>query len=190
LVVDGCVSSPFFFSLVLREDTVHEDSEKIESIQPSNIILTPVEGPGEWIENRRYLMAPAIMAICPSQVYSLFQNETCYTSNSIFGMTDLGSAEVAQIVSKGLLEENYNWSSGIFILRQNYLLEYDEHDCAASRPKGFAFLQNASIRRNEHSHDTLRLDYYQPETSTRRSVSVTFFLKRVVIHSQCQHMLT
>jgi hypothetical protein len=162
------------FLLVIGEKNVKEGSEKTGDVQASKVILTPLEGPGEWVEKRRYLMAPAIMAICPSQVYSLFQNEACCLSNSIFGMLDLGLAEVAQIISKGLLEENYNWSSGMFVLRQNYLLEYNKDDYPISRPKGFAFLQNASIRRTESSYDTLRLDYYQPETSSRRSVSVFF----------------
>lgn len=161
-----------FSNVVIGEETVQEGSEKAGDVQASKVILTPVEGPGEWVEKRRYLMAPAIMAICPSHVYSLFQNESCCLSNSIFGMLDLGLAEVAQIISKGLLEENYNWSSGMFVLRQNYLLEYNKDDCPTSRPKGFAFLQNASIRRTESTHDTLRLDYYQPETSSRRSILI------------------
>jgi hypothetical protein len=107
-------------------------------------------------------------------VYSLFRDDACCSENSIFGKIDLGSAQVAQIISKGLLEENYNWSSGTFVLRQNYLLEYDVGDCSKSRPRGFAFLQNASIRKKEGSQDTLRLDYYQPEISTRRSVSFPY----------------
>lgn len=156
----------------LDDDIAPESTAVSEEVGAAKTILTPVEGPEKWIEKRRYLMAPAIMAICPSQVYSLFQNEPNFSDNNFFGKIDLGSAEVAQIVSKGLLEENYKWSSGNFVLRQNYLLEYDEVQYSNSRPKGYAFLQNASIRKNEHFHDTLRLDYYQPETSTRRSILI------------------
>ena len=57
---------------------------------------------------------------------SLFQEEDSTTNscgNHLFERINMGSAEVAQIVSKGLLlKEDYKWSSGKSVLQQNYLL--------------------------------------------------------------------
>jgi hypothetical protein len=151
-----------------------------EEVKPPLILLTPVEGPDAWIENRRYLMAPAIMAICPIHIYSLFQgtrSESDGGTNRMFEKLELGIAEAAQIVAKGLLKEEYEWSSRYFVLHQNYLLEYDTID-RNCRPRGFAFLQNASIRRFEA--DKLRFDYYQPENSSRKSVSCSSYYLFVI----------
>lgn len=141
-----------------------------EEAKVSLTLLESVEGPDSWIENRRYLMAPAIMAICPSHVYSLFQSRNVNVvgeKSQALRKPVLGVAEAAQIVSKSLEKEEYEWSRGFFVLHQNYLLEYDVDD-GKSRPRGFAFLQNASVRRIDA--DKLRFDYYQ-QNSSRKSVS-------------------
>lgn len=127
-------------------------------------------------------MAPAIMAMSPDNVFSLMGGEDTDTRHPlapmapdtlIFGKVILGEATVAHIVSKGLVEEEYAWSEGTFVLRQNYLLEYKSGDDVKSRPRCFAFLQNASVRRHEAFDNALRLDYYQNYSSSvpRKSVS-------------------
>ena len=137
-------------------------------------VLTPIEVPNHWESNRRYLMAPSIMAICPSNVYSLFQDTRKDASqdnrDAIFHSKNLGVAQVSQIKPSGLVKEEYHWTSRHFVLHQNYLLE---HEKPSERPKGFAFLQNCSIRKVEESNTLLRFDYYQPERSSRKSVSTT-----------------
>ena len=143
----------------------------VEERKVPTSILTPVVGPDQWVEGQRYLMAPAIMAICPTEVFTLFDGNDSHNSH-FFGKIVLGRAAVAQIVSKGLDKEEYKWSTGAFVLRQNYLLEYSDGDDSNSRPQGFAFLQNATVLR--HDVDALRLDYYQNQnSSSRKSVSVS-----------------
>ena len=114
-------------------------------------------------------MAPAIIAMCPADIFSLFDVND-QSDNHMFGEVVMGSAEVAQIVSKGLLKEECEWSSGEFVLRQNYLLEYEDEKKSSS-PQGFAFLQNASIRRHDSFANTIRMDFYQNYPDTRKSVS-------------------
>ena len=149
--------------------SVSEDSD------PSSTTLTPIRSTDHWVEGTRYLMAPAIIAACPNEVMSLFQEEDASNScsNQLFERINMGSAEVAQIVSKGLLKEDYKWSSGKFVLQQNYLLEYAIEENVVARPRGFAFLQNASIRRHDKFVNTIIIDFYQnhPESSIRKSVS-------------------
>ena len=105
-------------------------------------VLTPIEGPDHWESNRRYLMAPAIMAICPSNVYSLFQDTRKDASqdnrDAIFHSKNLGVAQVSQIKPSGLVKEEYHWTSRHFVLHQNYLLE---HEKPSERPKGSEVLQ-------------------------------------------------
>lgn len=148
--------------------------------QPS-CILTPIAGPEAWTENQRYLMLPAILASCPDNVFSLIGSSVPKTisddENSttlFFSANVLGEASVAHVVSKGLIDEDYEWSVGTFVLRQNYLLEYDSTDNVNSRPKGYAFLQNATIRSSDRFPNSLRLDYHQNSSSSvpRKSVII------------------
>lgn len=94
-------------------------------------ILTPIEGPDHWESNRRYLMAPAIMAICPSNVYSLFQDTRKDASqdnrDAIFHSKNLGVAQVSQIKPSGLVKEECHRTSIDFVFHQNYLLEHDKN---------------------------------------------------------------
>ena len=161
-----------FNILNFTEDLKKEVDSLTAVAEESLPFLTPIEGPDQWESNRRYLMAPAIMAICPSNVYSLFQDTRKDASqdnrDAIFHSKNLGVAQVSQIKPSGLVKEEYHWSSRHFVLHQNYLLE---HDKPSERPKGFAFLQNCSIRKVEETNTLLRFDYYQPERSSRKSVS-------------------
>jgi len=143
--------------------------------------LTLIEGHERLSENGRFLMAPAIMAMSPDNVFSLMGGEDTRhplaPDNLTFGKINLGEATVAHIVSKGLVEEEYAWSEGTFVLRQNYLLEYKSGDDVKSRPLCFAFLQNASVRRHEAFDNALRLDYYQNYSSSVPRKSVLIRLK-------------
>lgn len=163
--------------------TVTEVRKDPSSINTSKVSLCPVQDTDDWVEKGRYLMAPAIMATCQEKVFSLSVAEeedgnpalsSHSNENRMFGQVLLGSAAVGQIVPKLVVEE-YEWSTGNFVLRQNYLLEYEVSEKPVSRPRGFAFLQNASIRRHEHLLDSIRLEFcpYQnySASSERKSVS-------------------
>jgi len=143
--------------------------------------LTPIAGPDAWSENQRYLMLPAILASCPDSVFSLIGGSSSKRDSNhdnsttvFFSANILGEASVAHVVSKGLVDEDYEWSEGTFVLRQNYLLEYDSTDNINSRPKGYAFLQNATIRSSDRFPNSLRLDYHQNSSSSvpRKSVII------------------
>jgi serine/threonine protein kinase len=144
-------------------------------------ILTPIAGPEAWTENQRYLMLPAILASCPDNVFSLIGGSSPKSvsndenSTSVFFLANvLGRASVAHVISKGLIDEDYEWFEGTFVVRQNYLLEYDSTDNVNSRPKGYAFLQNATIRSSDRFSNSLRLDYHQNSSSSvpRKSVII------------------
>lgn len=156
--------------------------------------LTPIEGPETWTDNQRYLMAPAILASCPDSVVSLVASMTSSglesTQSRVFDAILLGNASIAQVLSKGLVDEDYKWSNGVFTLRQNYLLEQDVHSSVNARPIGYAFLQNATIRSSDLFEHSLRLDYHQNASSSVPRKSVIIKLSSEIEFEQWKIALT
>ncbi len=155
----------------------------------ARVALTPIEGTDNWVDGLRYLIAPAIIATCPTDIFQLFdRNENDQSGNKMFSKVVMGAADIAQIKSKGLLKEECEWSQGNFELHQNYLIEYENSSETSERPRGFAFLQNASIRRHESIPCAIRMDYFQntPESSSRKSVSRLFI--HLIIQFSVRHL--
>ena len=109
------------------------------------------------------LIAPAIFSMCPENVISLLSCDHKMKSTTInslcFGKIVLGAALIARIPSRMLTTSfTYGWSSGYFVLRQNYLLEYacnryeNEKDI-----RGYAHLQYCKVLPHPQFSNTLEL---------------------------------
>mmetsp|Transcript_7573 Transcript_7573/g.15673 ORF Transcript_7573/g.15673 Transcript_7573/m.15673 type:complete len:639 (+) Transcript_7573:1298-3214(+) len=81
--------------------------------------------------------------------------------SSAFGKTVLGKATVAALGMRSFLGEVYGWCTGVFVLRQNYLFEYREHDSVNGLPWGYAMLQLAEVYPHKHFTNALHLDFFE-----------------------------
>eukprot|EP00559_Dactyliosolen_fragilissimus_P001849 CAMPEP_0184865596 /NCGR_PEP_ID=MMETSP0580-20130426/18591_1 /TAXON_ID=1118495 /ORGANISM="Dactyliosolen fragilissimus" /LENGTH=1068 /DNA_ID=CAMNT_0027364869 /DNA_START=166 /DNA_END=3372 /DNA_ORIENTATION=- len=95
------------------------------------------------------------------------ETSTKTSSTSLFGKILLGSASVVQVgLKRQALDEEYSWSLGVFVLSQNYLLEYQHGDDPNGIPRGWAHLEFASIQPHANFSQALQLKFY-PNTSAR-----------------------
>lgn len=123
-------------------------------------ILKPLQGPESWEAGRRYLNAPAAFAVCPLQVLSMFNFKQDYVpdyTDSAFGTIELGTATVKYVGKK---VANTSWSTCKFLLKQNYLMEYDVDGSVSAAPRGFAHLQYARCYPHHDFADALELEFY------------------------------
>jgi hypothetical protein len=149
-------------STSLPLETVDEHSI---SIHKSMRLLKPMEGTESWEQGRRYLIAPAAMAACPLTVVNKLSGDLCQTASEAaaspqcFGTIDLGECLITYVGEKHHLSLG-KWSSCRFVLRQNYLLEYD---CSAPKtglPRGFCHLQHAVATKHSDFQDSFELKFY------------------------------
>lgn len=127
-------------------------------INKSLRMLKPIAGPETWNQGRRYLIAPAILATCPLQVLSALSGSVKNLESSgdfSFGIVFLGAAAVTYV---GQLRETGSWSKCTFVIRQNYLLEYEKE--TAGLPRGYAHLQHAVASPHEDFHNALELEFF------------------------------
>lgn len=80
---------------------------------------------------------------------------------SAFGKIMLGKATVAALGVRSFFNEVYGWTSGIFVLRQNYLFEYRDDDNLKGLPWGYAHLQLAEAYPHKHFVNALHLDFFE-----------------------------
>lgn len=80
---------------------------------------------------------------------------------SAFGKIILGKATVAALGVRSFFNEVYGWTSGIFVLRQNYLFEYRDSDNLKGLPWGYAHLQLAEAYPHKHFTNALHLDFFE-----------------------------
>lgn len=80
---------------------------------------------------------------------------------SAFGKIMLGKATVAALGVRSFFNEIYGWSSGVFVLRQNYLFEYRDNDNLNGLPWGYAHLQLAEAYPHKHFTNALHLDFFE-----------------------------
>ena len=78
-----------------------------------------------------------------NQSQPLRSSITANVPPSAFGKIMLGKATVAALGVRSFFNEVYGWTSGIFVLRQNYLFEYRDDDNQKGLPWGYAHLQLA-----------------------------------------------
>jgi hypothetical protein len=106
-------------------------------------------------------------------------------SSHKFGMTVLGKATVSLA---DLSKELGVWSTSVFVLRQNFLLEYEEGDNLAGRPRGFAHLDNAIATSDENSTNALQLEYYLSPCLKDKSKTVSCISFSIIL-LESRHML-
>jgi hypothetical protein len=121
-------------------------------------MLKPIQGPESWEEGRRYLIAPAVLSTCPLQVLSqlhLPMEQDCKDQSALFGSIELGTATVKYVGPK-----YHDWSTGNFLLKQNYLMEYESGGSMTGVPRGVAHLQFAKCVPHADFNDALELKFY------------------------------
>jgi hypothetical protein len=135
--------------------TVQEDAV----VGKSTRVLKPLHGPESWDAGRRYLIAPAALSVCPLHVLSSFSSQQQHLSDytdTAFGTVELGVATVKYVGTKLAT----SWSSCKFILKQNYLLEYNVDASWTAAPRGFAHLQYSRCYPHHDFADALELEFY------------------------------
>jgi len=138
---------------------------------PAPCALKPISGTETWLKDRRYLIGPAVIAMCRSTVLSslplgstsgksgLAAFDTKPTKIHPYERVTIGKASIF-----GTLEDGDFAPTGVdvvLVLRQNYLFEYAEGIGLNERPGGFAHLQNSISYPNDETETQLYLDYYQ-----------------------------
>ena len=81
----------------------------------------------------------------------------------LFGCIVLGKALLSYVVSAPLHQHQQRWwSSSILILRQNYLLEYDQQtgDVLQGLPRGYAHLEFSKSYAHADFADALELEFF------------------------------
>lgn len=156
-------------STSLPLETVDEHSI---SIHKSLRLLKPMQGTDCWEQGRRYLIAPAALAACPLTVVNKLSGDASYSASEAaaeaspsppllnsFGTIDLGECLITYVGERHHLSLG-KWSSCRFVLRQNYLLEYDCSASKTSLPRGFCHLQHAVATRHADFQDSFELNFY------------------------------
>ena len=137
------------------------------SIQKHLRLLKPIEATETWQQGRRYLTAPAALAGCPLSVVSSMSGTKLETAKQAahsedsrgFGIIDLGEALITYVGDKQHLSMG-KWSRCRFVIRQNFLLEYDTETPIQGLPRGFAHLQFAVAYAHQDFGDALELEFY------------------------------
>jgi len=148
-------------------DTVQENV----AIHPERRILKPIQGVDVWQSDRRYLIAPAVLAACPLAVLKTLSgtslppnnndNNKCATTNNNnpFGTIVLGECLLTYAMGgQTHAATAQRWSSAVLALRQNYLLEYNVKS-QQEMPRGYAHLQFAVCHDGDFQ-DALELHFY------------------------------
>lgn len=81
----------------------------------------------------------------------------------LFGSIVLGKALLSYVVQEPQQRHQQRWwSSSILVLRQNYLLEYDQHagDTVQGLPRGYAHLQCSTSYAHPDFVDALELEFF------------------------------
>jgi len=134
-------------------------------------------------------VAPAILASCPDNVFGFYSKclGTNFPMNSSlssalsearavsevdnddthispFRSIVLGKAVVVPVSPSNISMDDSNsgslsWATGFFVLRQNYLLEYEEGDQLDGRPKGYAHLEFATVSAHADFSNSLELSF-------------------------------
>lgn len=100
-----------------------------------------------------------------NQSQPLRSSMTASVPPSAFGKIMLGKATVAALGVRSFFNEVYGWTSGVFVLRQNYLFEYRDDDNQKGLPWGYAHLQLAEAYPHKHFVNALHLDFFEKPCS-------------------------
>ena len=171
-------------------------AEDVVQIKTSRV-LSPLLGTKTWSAGRRYLIAPAAAAMCPSHVLPVLSGNQKQAKHSdqppcnndppsfpVFGSLILGAATVTHVGRSGK-GEPYGWSSCVFVLRQNYLLEYEQESNMDDLPRGFAHLQHSVCHAHENFHDALHLQFYTSPCAKTGQRTVRVLVEVVTLLFSC-----
>ena len=143
-------------------------------------LLLPIAGTDNWSMENRYLIIPALFAQCPTSVLDFFWKKDSLQApldspplsvgdseafdnqrnNSQFCRQNLGM--VAGIsISQGMPIDSEGWLCRIFVLCQNYLLEYEQLDDINGPPRGYIHLQNALISAHPLFENAVELEFLE-----------------------------
>lgn len=142
------------------------DEQNIK-IERGKRLLKPVQGVDKWQTGRRYLIAPAALSYCSLAVINKLSGDVVVsaekaalsTSPHRFGTVDLGDVLMTYVGNKHHLSMG-KWSSCHLVLRQNYLLEFDNDIPITGLPRGFAHLEYASAYPSKDFPDSLELHFF------------------------------
>jgi serine/threonine protein kinase len=149
-------------------------SPSLETVQESVAmksarILKPILGVDTWSNGRRYLIAPAALAACPLTVLTTLSGseddalsaQQGAERKSAFGTIVLGEAVLSYVgVNQNKSQMVQRWSTACLVLRQNYLLEYDNLSAVRGLPRGFCHLQYAVCHDHQDFSDALELHFF------------------------------
>mmetsp|Transcript_16892 Transcript_16892/g.23813 ORF Transcript_16892/g.23813 Transcript_16892/m.23813 type:complete len:943 (-) Transcript_16892:73-2901(-) len=147
---------------------VAEDVVPLRSVRVLKQIMEPIN----WQSGKRYLIAPAILASCPIQILTILSGSNENQCSAAFGKLLLGNATVAFVGrNRPSPKEGYGWCRCALVLRQNYLLEYDDETMTNGLPRGFAHLESAVCKPHSDFSNAFELEFYDsPCTKTEKRV--------------------
>lgn len=190
--------SSLFVSFIVRNLDLYNPQSSLPKHLSSPSPLPPVsEGEASWIPDRvlnslegietwdtngenikdGQLIAPAIITMCPVNVFSFLAckgsttpisfndgvgNNNNHSSTASFyynpfGKSILGTAFVTPFGPRLASDEKYGWTKTLFVLRQNYLFEYSIDHNVDGKPRGYVHLQYCVIRPHSEFCDTFEL---------------------------------
>jgi len=169
-------SSPNEYMRSQRGTLAHQTLTPVtedESALSKKRILKPIEGTQSWSKNGEYLIVPAIMGMSPRSVFSFVEDleKSCGdggTAPSPEATPEAGEKSPAfgkSVLGKATRVGARTAAPSVFVLRQNYLFEFEEWDNPNSQPRGLAFLQDSSVR--VVKEDVIQLEYYERSNKSR-----------------------
>jgi hypothetical protein len=176
-----------FFTSLGKENTIkanpmrREHSCSLTSVQETDGSFCPFKSHRSWSSKTGHLFTPAIINESHEAFFSMdryllkgkFDEDICHGAETLpgtlFGTHVLGLAKVKQVDESESCEQT--WISSKFLLRQNYLLEYKDHDKDGAFPRSWLFLNPifTSIQKHEGIQNGIEF-VYKKSGKSRRSV--------------------
>jgi len=121
---------------------------------------------------------PAIMEMSPQASFWFVEEleNSCHNIGDTFSpeQSTRSLAFGKHILGKATQVRSKTSSSSVFVLRQNYLFEFQDWDNLASQPRGVAFLQDSIV---SILNDTIKLEYYERSNKSRSKLKkVSLFI--------------
>jgi len=129
-------------------------------------VLKAVLGVETWQSGRRYLIAPAALVACPINVRNHLSGggvedlaDAAMRKSAVFDNIVLGPCLVSE-QSVAQTSSVQHWSTATLVLRQNYLLEYEQDSDLKGTPRGYAHLEHCTSQAHPVFTDALELTFY------------------------------
>lgn len=131
-------------------------------------ILKPIEGAQSWSKSTDHLLVPAVIEMSPNVAFGFVERvEKAYDNEGMSSPDDSGKSLAfgKYILGKATQVGSKSPSPSVFVLRQNYLFEFDEFDNLDSKPRGLAFLQDSLV--SIVNDNTIQLMYHEKPNKSR-----------------------